>query len=499
MAARPEGYRVAAPPGSPLRARNQSQRKFATWIGYVVIGLAAFAWLFGGRLQHMLYQPVQNKIMGVQATPNPAERTFITGAAPTASPPANSILRSDVSTVFSKQSTGRTVPQPPIDNRGAQQAGLPTMAPDYAKAASLLRSAQTALNGSGNSVNLGGGGYLPLPGEPGFNPQQTTQYLNGTPTPMPSAPPRQVSMSLPSGGVITYPVLSTPAPQASPAQEAPLTDSLGSQNSSVYMPSRGGVNYVGLEPGQQTGMFPQSAQTMRVAQQAQFLGDNSGDVYSDTQEEAPRYACEVYPTDPINARLTDSLKSNLPGLGYFIITQDVKCHVPGDPDSHPIAIPAGTVGYGPYNADVQQGDERLQLHAKVLIFTRIAYTLVLADTQGADEEGANGLPADVDNHVGRVNTIALIGTVFAGLANMATGGAYGVATNGRQLFAQGATQSVLDRAQNAITTQQQQPPTLTVKSGTDFTLHFSRIQPLTPYNELVKRQAARRAQQWGTH
>lgn len=505
----PQGYRIASPPGSPLKARNQGQAKFATWIGTVVIGLGLFAWLIGPRLQHAIYKPVQDKITGAKTTPNPADQQFITGAAPTASPQANGILSSNVSSVFNQaQSQRSSKPQPPIGTEGAVKAGLASPAPDmrtrYAAANGYLQDAQNALN-SQNGIHVpgqGNGAYLPLPGNPGLD-GTTVANLTATPTPPPQ-PERHVAVTMPSGGLINYPSLSTPKPASDPTagtQQRALTDSIASPgpSQSVYLPSPGGATYVGLEPGQQNGMYPQSTDTMRVAQRAAFLdggGDSTDDIYSNVQEQAPRYSCVVYPTDPIHARLTDTINSQLPGMAYAVVTQDLRCHVPGQPTYHPIAIPAGGMFYGPYNADVQPGDDRLQGHWKVLVFPNIGYTLALKDVQGSDDEGANGLPADVNNHVGRVYTTTFIGAVLSGLANIASGGTYGlVAPTGRQLFAQGVGQSVLNTATNSVNAQQQQPPTLVVRSGTSFTIHFAQIQAFTPYNELVKIMAIKHAQQ----
>jgi type IV secretory pathway VirB10-like protein len=453
-----------APPTGPTKRPASRMLSFGKWLFVIMALLVPLAWCTGGFiLQRPIQQAISNKINpSATPTPNPyAENLVNAGATPNPHASANTNLQQEISQAFGKGNpvVGKSA-GPPIGNAAADQGLTPQQQADKeAQAARELADlGQNLQQVQKNAVQAGQFG----------TPEQFGQ-------PSVAAPPTpQIQQQ--SGGVISYPTLATPAPTPSPARN------------DIYVPGVGGVTYVGAEPGQQAGTSPQQLNLMNVAEQANFLSAAPpANIYSQNIEQAPMYPVYLLPTDPIICRLDRDVQSNIPGLVSGTVVQDVKAHVAGDPDAHPIVIPAGTVLYGPYNADVQPGDNRLMARWDVMVWPD-GYTLPLIDVQASDQTGANGMPADVNNHVGRIYTTALIGAIFGGISAMSGGlTGFGSSTSAGGAFAQGAGGSILNSAGNILNQQVSRPPTLWVKAGTIFTVNFAQIQPLTPYAVIDRR------------
>jgi type IV secretory pathway VirB10-like protein len=88
------------------------------------------------------------------------------------------------------------------------------------------------------------------------------------------------------------------------------------------------------------------------------------------------------------------------------------------------AAPAGATLVGAYNADTAYGDERMQVAWTALILPN-GRMVDLGGMPGAGGDGATGLAADVNNHIGALAGAVLAGTavdVIRGMASFGGGG-----------------------------------------------------------------------------
>jgi type IV secretion system protein VirB10 len=474
------------PPGTTMKARPQGERIVQ---GLLLPGLilAAFIGFIG--------VPTYNSWKSASAKPTPTATpyAYATGA--------SSPNPSDIADIVKQQAqeagqTANTVTTAALNRIGAGNLVSPapaagpseSHAQHDARVAADVRSAYDSLNSTntGNPSNASPYGYNLVAG---YNPP-------GGQTPPPPSPPPPVTTPPPPGPRIQGMLVTTVTPppraiaqesEATPAPAPAATSSNPYNRGGVFVPGPSGINYVGVEPGQNAGQTPQTTGLMRVANQANFLTSPTGDIYSSARQASPLSYDEIFPGRPIHWVPDVNIVSSLPGNFYGHITEDVVSNLPvpcgKDTCPHELLIPNGTFVKGTYNADVQSGETRIQTHLTLLIFPN-GTTLALSDVQGSDQQGANGLQADVDNHVGRIYTVTLIGAVLNGIGNaVALASSLQAPYSLGAATAQGFGQSLADRSTQAASQQLQQPPTLTVKAGTVQTFSFAQIQPLMPYRK----------------
>lgn len=145
------------------------------------------------------------------------------------------------------------------------------------------------------------------------------------------------------------------------------------------------------------------------------------------------------------------------------------------------ASPAGATLVGAYNADTAYGDERLQVAWTALILPN-GRMIDLGGMPGAGGDGAAGLPADVNNHIG-----ALAGAVLAGTAvDVVRGlGSFGGGGNGSDVVINMGG-ALADRsasvAERLVDRELNRKPTLTA-APEELTVQVTRPIELDPYKE----------------
>jgi len=451
------------PPSGPLKQPKPPVAHYRTIAVTIAVVSIALSFLFGAQiLNGPLLSSVRHAIFHATPTPNPITAQLVPSAVPSPSASSAGSALSFLGKAFSHTPAPHgPAGLPHVGNAGAVAAGLATPTPTAQatpapqptlsnRDRSDFQTILNQLNGTGKTPSFGSA--------PQYNPLRP---LTGSGAPAAG------------GGTVTYPTLSTPG-----ASPAPSSTPFQSPYIGLAAPGSGGV----------TLMSPAELQS---ANQAAFLDTGTQSLYDPNSEAPPRYRYVVFPNDPLFCRLSTTIDTTLPGAVYAIITRDVRGHDLARHNHHPILIPALSMLYGTYNDNVAQGDNRIQVRWNAIILPN-GYTIPLKSVQASAANGTSGMPAEVNNHVGRVYTSTFLGILGAGISALAGSGLSLLNSNSpRALFLGGAAQQASSSASSALSTQQQQPPTLVVRSGTLFQVHFAAIEPLTPYNLLLAKSPHR--------
>jgi len=275
--------------------------------------------------------------------------------------------------------------------------------------------------------------------------------------------------------------------QGQQTQQAPNVPTLVTPTPEKVGPllTNSGASLLGVTPGQQSGAVPTSMDQMMRATQASFVTndqDQLAQAYTTAQLTPARSSNEIWPGDPIDCTIKTTINSDLPGQAICIVSRDVKSHLP----PYNVLVPATSQMWGQYNALVAQGQTCMQIRWDMLVLPNGA-TLPLQSVQAEDIDGRAGIPADVNNHVGRVYTTTLIGTLLSVAGGIVTARAATVGTpTVGQLFGVSANNAIQQQAQQRIDAANSAPPTLVVNSGTAIIVSFAAIQPMPSWDTIAR-------------
>lgn len=195
----------------------------------------------------------------------------------------------------------------------------------------------------------------------------------------------------------------------------------GAQNvipSSAGAPSGGGSGSIGRSVSQ-TSNTEYQASNMQ-SEKEQFLntaGKNSDDIYLAETTTQQRYKYEVKAGTIIPAVLQTGINSDLPGQ----IIAKVERNIFDSTTGKDVMIPQGATLIGVYSSQISYGQSRV-----LMVWNRIIYpdgqNLSLEGMPGADLEGYAGIEDEVNNHYFRVFSNAILMSVFAAAAQVATTG-----------------------------------------------------------------------------
>jgi type IV secretion system protein VirB10 len=115
--------------------------------------------------------------------------------------------------------------------------------------------------------------------------------------------------------------------------------------------------------------------------------------------------------------LITGVNSDLPGTVIGQVSENVYDTASGNF----LLIPQGARLLGVYDSNITYGQKRLGIVWNRLIFPD-GSSLNIAGSPGADLAGYSGVKGQVDNHYGQLLSAALFTSVFAGAADIATGG-----------------------------------------------------------------------------
>lgn len=446
-------------PDRPL-AQPTSWRTRLTRFGIVGIATIIFCSLF---LHIDLAAPLNaafHKLVPFGSTPMPQGTPAIGQPFPSASPDssdANSQLSAAVSQMGSVTPAPQGTPAAPALPSAAQHAGLITKP-------NALADFQDAQRSIARAQQIGNSGTPGDPGLPGFGPGGLSDPPSGGLT-----PPQQSFQPTPEPTPMNVPIIQTPAPTNSAAP---------------VVAESGQPALFGVTPGQQSGQSPESLSGLMTAQDAAFVQDNGGQqpsAYTTQVVSAARSQDEIWPTDPIQCTLQSSVQSDLPGTAVAVVSRDVYSHL----WPHAVLIPALTEIWGSYNAVVGQGQTRMQFRWDMLVYPNGA-TLPLTSVQAMDPQGLAGLPADVNNHIGKVLTTTLLATAVGAVSGITAARASTTVSGGSfpQLLGISTGNQIQNMATQAAAAAQAIPPTLLVHGGTQFSIRFAAIQTLPSWQEI---------------
>ncbi|WP_028214417.1 TrbI/VirB10 family protein [Paraburkholderia mimosarum] len=213
----------------------------------------------------------------------------------------------------------------------------------------------------------------------------------------------------------------------------------------------------------------------------QFLKDakaqsSSGEGFLSAGFIGQEKTCTLSPPHHIPVLTAEGENSDRPGTVALVVEQDVYDSVTGTC----LMIPKGTTITGPYQSDIQVGQESIQVAATEMRLPN-GKEVPLYGAQGADENGEAGFSGDVNNHFLKIFgasalTAVLLGAFDKNGVSSTTSGPYGVTQVGStagQVAAQ-TSQSILSRYQSI-------PPTIKVAPGKRGMIKVNRNIHLEPY------------------
>jgi type IV secretion system protein TrbI len=187
-------------------------------------------------------------------------------------------------------------------------------------------------------------------------------------------------------------------------------------------------------------------------------------------------SCTLSPPHHIPVLTVEGENSDRPGTVSLVVEQDIYDSVTGAC----LMIPKGTTITGPYQSDIQVGQESIEVAATEMRLPN-GKEVPLYGAQGADENGYAGFSGDVNNHFWKIYgasalTAVLLGRFDSNDVSSTSSGPYGVTQVGStagQVAAQ-TSQSILSRYQSI-------PPTVTVPIGKRGMIKVNRDIHLEPY------------------
>ena len=177
----------------------------------------------------------------------------------------------------------------------------------------------------------------------------------------------------------------------------------------------------------------------------------------------------------IPAALVTGLRSDAPGLAIAQVTQDVRDSLGGGV----LLIPAGSRLIGEYDAQVRDGQSRLQVAWTRLILPS-GRSIVLDKLPAADAQGMAGLQDGVDRHGSRLLAAAGVSTLLA--VGAEAGGASDEDALVRALRRGGAS-TATQVGQQIVGKSLDLVPTLTIRPGASLRVLLTRDLVLEPYGE----------------
>jgi type IV secretory pathway VirB10-like protein len=175
----------------------------------------------------------------------------------------------------------------------------------------------------------------------------------------------------------------------------------------------------------------------------------------------------LYADQVVQGQLTQNISSDFPGTVRIKVTQAVE-----DRWGHGhVLVPIDTTFIGQQQGNTNFGQTRLPVQITQAIFPD-GTAVQWSKGQVGDAMGANGVPADVDNHYGKL----LLGVGLQALLSIGVrapfGSTQGFQQNLPQEFAQDASQGVNQAGQRIIQQQFSVKPTLSQEHGFPVTISF---------------------------
>jgi len=179
----------------------------------------------------------------------------------------------------------------------------------------------------------------------------------------------------------------------------------------------------------------------------------------------------------IRGVMITGINSDLPGQVLGQISENIYSTVTGKF----LVIPQGSKIIGQYDSNVTFGQERV-----LIVWTRIIFpngsSLALDKLEGVDLSGYAGFKDKVDNHVGRITTSVVIGSVLSAAALMATG-SNTTDTSFKAAAGAGIFQNISNAATNLLQKNLNIQPTLIIRPGYQFDIFLNKDIIFTePYN-----------------
>jgi type IV secretion system protein VirB10 len=193
-------------------------------------------------------------------------------------------------------------------------------------------------------------------------------------------------------------------------------------------------------------------------------GGNPKD-FLQAQRFAPVSPYEIVASSVIPAILITGLDSELPGLVSAEVREDVYDSKTG----RYLLIPRGSRLVGLYNSQIQYGQTRVLVAWQRLIFPDTS-SIDLLNMSGADVQGGAGLSGSVDNHYGKIFGAALLTSVIAAGAELASPQSTSVFTNpsAGQVISQAVGQQIAQTSTQIVQKNLNIPPTLHIPRGYSF-------------------------------
>ncbi|MBD5656864.1 MAG: TrbI/VirB10 family protein, partial [Candidatus Eremiobacteraeota bacterium] len=199
-------------------------------------------------------------------------------------------------------------------------------------------------------------------------------------------------------------------------------------------------------------------------------GGNPKD-FLQAQRFAPVSPFEIVASSVIPASLITAIDSELPGL----VTAQVREDVYDSKTGRYLLVPRGSRLVGLFNSQVQYGQTRVLVAWQRLIFPDTT-SIDLLDMSGTDVQGGAGLAGIVDNHYNKIFGAALLTSILAVGAELASPqqtSIFGTESAG-QLISQSVGQQIAQTGTQIVQKDLNIPPTLHIKNGYPFLVMVDR-------------------------
>ncbi len=199
-------------------------------------------------------------------------------------------------------------------------------------------------------------------------------------------------------------------------------------------------------------------------------------IYASGTMQTPRSSAQLMAGSVIPAALLTGINSDLPGEIVATVTQPVYDTVTG----HTLLIPQGARLIGQYDSQVSYGQSRVLLAWTRLVMPN-GHSIVLDRLPGADASGQAGLEDQVDWHVKRLASGALVSTLLSIGSELAIPDRNG--SNGVLILAtkQGLEDSLNQVGQEITRRNLDVQPTLRIRPGFVFNVMVAKDLVLEPY------------------
>jgi type IV secretory pathway VirB10-like protein len=193
-------------------------------------------------------------------------------------------------------------------------------------------------------------------------------------------------------------------------------------------------------------------------------GGNPKD-FLQAQRFSPVSKFEVVASSVIPATLITAIDSELPGLVSAQVREDVYDSKSG----RYLLIPRGSRLVGLYNNQLQYGQTRILIAWQRLIFPDTT-SIDLQNMSGADTQGGAGFGGAVDNHYGKIFGAAILTSVLAAGAELASPESTNVLVNpgAGQVISQSVGQQIAQTGTQIVQKDLSIPPTVHVAPGYPF-------------------------------